>query len=265
MNIGKKVKEFYNKKGWNKKNGQYQDSINWEDNRLVAKKYISRCRLRLARLINKPFKKKKYDLSLEVGCGPIQYKEYLKYHEKFKINYFLDISQKALDEAKKIKVQNTKFICANIVNYKFKNKFNLIVMNHVLYHIDNKYQKKVIYNLINALEKKGKLFVTYNNKYSLWNIVFFIPQIIFNLFKSSERKIYFYKFSMKWWSQFEIKNTIKIKKYPLRSISSRESKILIPDNSFGKKILDKVFVCEKKFPKLFLKLGTFYIIEITKK
>ena len=83
MNTEKKLKEFYNNKGWNKKNGQFQDSIYWEDNRTVARKYVSKCRLRLAKLINRSLNKKNYNSSLEVGCGPIQYKEYLKYHAKF--------------------------------------------------------------------------------------------------------------------------------------------------------------------------------------
>ena len=68
---------------------------------------------------------------------------------------------------------------------------------------------------------------------------------------------------MKWWKQFE--NITKIKKYVLRSISSRESKLLIPNNNFGKKIFKFLFNFENKFPNFFLNNGTYYILEITKK
>jgi len=265
MNIEKKLQEFYNKRGWLKQNGRFKDSIYWEDNRHVAKEYVSKCRLRLAKQINKSLNKRNFDLSLEVGCGPIQYKEYLKYFTKFKENHFLDISQKALDEAKKIAKHNSKFICKDVTKFKSKIKYNVIIINHVLYHINKKHQKIVINNLINALRKEGRLFITYNNKYSIWNIIFYIPQILFNLFKSNKRKIYFYRFPIKWWSQFKNKKSIEIKKYPLRSISSRESKIFIPNNGLGKKILAKIFQFEKKFPNFFLNVGIFYIIEITKK
>ena len=58
---------------------------------------------------------------------------------------------------------------------------------------------------------------------------------------------------------------MKLNKYPLRSISSRESKLFIPNNKIGIKILNFLFDLEKKFPKFFLLFGTFYIIEITQK
>ena len=261
----KNIKEFYDKSGWHKKNdkGQYQDSLLWEDNREVAKKYVSNCRLRLAELINTSFNNKRCNLSLEVGCGPIQYVEYKQYYNHFNENHFMDISQQALKEAKKVAKPNSKFICNSAVNLNDKNKYDIIVINHVLYHIDKNEQKIVVRNLINALKDGGKLYITYTNKFSIWNIIFYIPQIIFNLLKNKNRKIYFYTYPIKWWNQFENEN--KLNKHPLRSISSRESKLLIPDNNSGKKILNILFNLEKKFPKFFLYFGTYYIVEITKK
>ena len=83
-NAEKKLREFYNSKGWHKKNSKdkYQDSILWEDNREVAKNYVSKCRLRLAEIIETSFINKICKLSLDVGCGPIQYEEYKKYYQK---------------------------------------------------------------------------------------------------------------------------------------------------------------------------------------
>lgn len=261
----KNLREFYNKRGWHKRNStnQYEDSVLWEDNRPVAKKYISKCRLRLADLIEISFKNANTNLSLDVGCGPIQYIEYQKYYNKFKENHFLDISQQALDEAKNVAKSNSKFICKSAINFNDKNKYDVIICNHVLYHIDKNDQKSVVKNLINALKIDGKLYITYTNKYSIWNIIFFFPQIIFNLLKSKKRKIYYFIHPIKWWTQFE--KEFKLIKYPLRSISSRESKLFLPNNNFGKKMLDYLFNLENKFPKLFLRIGTFYIIEITRR
>lgn len=264
-NAEKKLREFYNSKGWHKKNSKdkYQDSILWEDNREVAKNYVSKCRLRLAEIIETSFINKICKLSLDVGCGPIQYEEYKKYYQKFKENHFLDISNQALNEARKVAKKNSKFICESAVNFKEKNKYNVIIMNHVLYHIDKDDQKIVINNLINALDKNGELFVTYTNKRSFWNFIFYFPQLIFNIFKSNNRKIYFYTHSVKWWQQFN--NNVKIKMFPLRSLSSRESKILIPNNYYGKKFFNLLFNLEKKYPNFFIKFGVYYIVQITKK
>lgn len=264
-NIEKNLREFYNNKGWhkNKLDDHYEDSVLWEDNREVSIDYVSKCRLRLAKLVENSCKLNNCNISLDVGCGPIQYSEYKKYYEAFKENHFLDISQKALDEASKVAKPNSKFICKSALEFKDENKYNAIIINHVLYHIDKNDQKEVIYNLINALKSNGKLYITYTNRYSIWNLIFYIPQLIFNLIKSKERRIYFYTYSINWWNQFH-KNT-NIKKYVLRSISSRESKLLIPNNNFGKKVLNFLFNLEKKFPNFFLFLGTYYIVEITKK
>lgn len=261
----KNLKEFYNNKGWQKKSSSnfYEDSLLWEDNRKVATDYVSNCRLRLAKLIEHSCNFNNSDISLDVGCGPIQYSEYQKYYEKFKENHFLDISQKALDEASKVARLNSKFICKSALEFKDQNKYNTIIINHVLYHIDKNEQKNVINNLINALKSNGKLYITYTNKYSIWNIIFYLPQLVFNLVKSKKRRIYFYTYPMKWWRQFNYKT--KVKKYVLRSISSRESKLLVPNNGLGKKILNILFNLEKKFPNIFLLIGTYYIIEITKK
>ena len=182
-NAEKNLREFYNKRGWHKKNlsNQYEDSVLWEDNRAVATKYVSKCRLRLADLINVSYKNKECNLSLDVGCGPIQYDEYQEYYNKFRENHFLDISQQALDEAKNVAKPNSKFICKSAINFKDENKYDIIICNHVLYHIDKNDQKFVVKNLIKALKNKGKLYITYTNKYSIWNIIFYLPQIIFNL------------------------------------------------------------------------------------
>tara|TARA_A100001011_G_scaffold142431_1_gene150431 strand:- start:805 stop:1605 length:801 start_codon:yes stop_codon:yes gene_type:complete len=260
----KNLKEFYNSRGWHKKNNDthYQDSVLWEDNREAAKEYVSKCRLRLAHKINKNDNYSNYSLSLDVGCGPIQYEEYNQYYNRFDENHFLDISQKALDEAKNNARPNSKFICQSAVKFDEKNKYDLILCNHALYHMDRFDQKKVIQNMISGLKSKSKLYITYTNRYSIWNFIFFLPQKIFNLFKSENRKIYFYTHPISWWRQFNKEYNLKI--YPLRTISSRESKLLIPNNSIGKKLFSYLYDFEDKYPKLSLYLGTYYIVEIEK-
>ena len=174
----------------------------------------------------------------------------------------MDISQQALNEAKKVAKNNSKFICKSALNLKDIDVYDIIIINHVLYHIDKNDQKIVISNLINALKIGGKLYITYTNKNSIWNLIFDIPQLIFNLPKNKKRKIYFFTYPIKWWGQFERKN--QINKYPLCSISSRESKLLIPDNSLGRKILNLLFNLKNNFQIFLFILALIILLKLRK-
>ena len=254
-----KMSDFYNNLGWHKteKTNIFLDSLLWEDNRKVADKYVSKCRLRIIDFIES-----NKNTSLDVGCGPIQYKEYFKYYEKFKFNHFLDISKSAIDKAKLVARPGSKFYCQSASTFQNKNYYDFILCNHALYHMDKSIQKKVVLNLIYSLNKNGKIIITYTNKFSVWNFIFLIPQIIYDIFKNKKRKIYHYSYKQNWW--YSLSDVAKIKLHPLRSISSRESKMLIPNNKFGAKIFDLLLKLENKFPKFFLYFGTYYIIEIKK-
>jgi len=81
----KNVSNFYNKKGWKSKNNITLDSNLFEDNRVVAKNYVKKCRLKIMNYI--PKKGKNF---LDFASGPIQYKEYLKYSNNFKYRHCVD-------------------------------------------------------------------------------------------------------------------------------------------------------------------------------
>jgi 2-polyprenyl-3-methyl-5-hydroxy-6-metoxy-1,4-benzoquinol methylase len=49
----------------------------------------------------------------------------------------MDISQQALNEAKKV----SKFICKSALNLKDIDVYDIIIINHVLYHIDKMIKK----------------------------------------------------------------------------------------------------------------------------
>jgi 2-polyprenyl-3-methyl-5-hydroxy-6-metoxy-1,4-benzoquinol methylase len=53
----------------------------------------------------------------------------------------MDISQQALNEAKKVAKNNSKFICKSALNLKDIDVYDIIIINHVLYHIDKMIKK----------------------------------------------------------------------------------------------------------------------------
>ena len=87
---------FYNSVGWELNEGVSEDAKRWEDLRECAQEYVSKCRLRICQHIPE-----KGDYILDMASGPIQYKEYLEYSKNFEKRYCVDLSSKALDEARK--------------------------------------------------------------------------------------------------------------------------------------------------------------------
>ena len=106
--INKKLKyvnKFYNESGWHKESKDTLDAILFEDLRDCAKKYVSKCRLRLINYIPK-----KGANLLDFASGPIQYPEYLKYSKNFKLRHCVDFSKLAIKIAKKNLEKEANFI-----------------------------------------------------------------------------------------------------------------------------------------------------------
>src|SRR5512143_479083 len=94
--VKQEVREFYDQVGWQEvSQGVYQNA-HYEDLRPVARDYIHRCHLRVARHL-KPAGR----FLLDAGSGPIQYPEYLEYSRGYQYRVCADISITALKEARK--------------------------------------------------------------------------------------------------------------------------------------------------------------------
>lgn len=91
------VQSFYDNEGWIKdREGNYQDAVIYEDLREVSKEYLNKCHDRVNRYLPSSGK-----YLLDAASGAIQYSAYLQYSAKFKYRVCIDLSFKALIEAKK--------------------------------------------------------------------------------------------------------------------------------------------------------------------
>src|ERR1700728_1252264 len=107
-----KVKSFYEGQGWSTNdNGDTTDAQLFEDLRPIAQNYVRACRRKIL-----SFLPSTGDRFLDAASGPIQYPEYLEYSRGFKKRVCVDISQKALDEAKTKLGEKGEFHCASLVN-----------------------------------------------------------------------------------------------------------------------------------------------------
>ena len=115
----KSIKQFYNHEGWKNISNRTTDANLFEDLRPVAKKYVSKCRLRVLNEIPQKGGKN----FLDFASGPIQYKEYLKYSKKYKYRHCVDFSEDAIKIAKKKLKKHGKYYCDDFNKIRFKKDF----------------------------------------------------------------------------------------------------------------------------------------------
>ncbi len=129
--IKQQVQDFYNRVGWQQVSaGTYQNAT-YEDLRPVAREYVHRCHLRVARHLAPTG-----EMLLDAGCGPIQYPEYLEYSRGYQRRVCLDISSVALQEARQRIRKHGLFVIGDIANLPFKaNAFDGLVSLHTIHHL----------------------------------------------------------------------------------------------------------------------------------
>ena len=133
-----KVRKFYDAIGWSKESSGYYQNARYEDLRPVSAEYIHKCHLRIT-----PYFAKGGKFLLDVGCGPIQYPEYLTYSEHYERRVCADISITALREARNRIGEKGFFVVCDAANLPFKKEcMDGMVSLHTFHHLDLGEQKK---------------------------------------------------------------------------------------------------------------------------
>ena len=154
-----KVSKFYNKVGWETNDGITEDAIRFEDLRESAKDYLSKCRLRVLRHIPETGEN-----ILDMGSGPIQYKEYLQYSRNFKKRYCVDLSSNALEGAKKKIGDHGVFLKGSFFDIPLEeNFFDCAISLHTIFHIDKEKQEEAVRKLIYVTKPGQPIIVVYSN------------------------------------------------------------------------------------------------------
>ncbi len=150
-----KVRRFYDAIGWSKESSGYYQNARYEDLRPVSAEYIHKCHLRIT-----PFFATGGKNLLDVGCGPIQYPEYLTYSEKFERRVCADISITALREARNRIGDRGFFVVCDAANLPFrKESMDGMVSLHTFHHLDLTEQKKAWQETWRVLKEKSTAVV----------------------------------------------------------------------------------------------------------
>ena len=264
-NAERKVSEFYNNKGWkNSNSSDFLDAVIFEDLRQCAKSYLRKCRLKILKFI--PVSG---DYILDMASGPIQYNEYLKYSENFKLRYCVDLSKDALKIAES-KIRNKgKYLHGSFFDLNIENNFfDCSLSLHTIYHIHKNSQEEAVRKIIKVTKKNAPIIIIYENPHSLERIISYpinvIKKILSSLIKKNKQNdIYFWVHNMDWWKRFSDETNFKI--YPWRTFSGKAQKILFPNNLLGKYMFNILWYFENLQPSIIKYISRYTMIVLYKK
>jgi SAM-dependent methyltransferase len=199
------------------------------------------------------------ELILDAGSGPIQYPEYLEYSTGFAKRVCVDLSQRALDEARTQLGERGEYVRASLLDLPFPDDyFDAEVSLHTIYHVESEHQEDAVRELLRVLKPRARAVVVYANPDRL-------AARLKRLARRPQRPdgpIYFFAHPLSWWRRFSDEAAIEL--VPWRSLNANESRRLIPDNAFGARIFGRVLAFERAFPRSATWAGCYPMIILTK-
>lgn len=156
--VKEQVREFYETVGWRRiGEGLYQNA-RYEDLRPVARQYLRRCHLRVARHLPASGK-----YLLDAGSGPIQYPEYLEYSKGFQYRVCLDLSRLGLAEARQRIGPHGLFVVGDVAHLPFVGEaFEATVSLHTIHHLPPEEHRLAFQEFLRALRPGGRGVVVYS-------------------------------------------------------------------------------------------------------
>lgn len=260
------IKDFYDGQGWEFSDSQSHDAVINENLTEVGSAYVRKVRLRIKEQLGFG------ENLLDIGCGPIQYEEYLAYSDMFKHRVCVDLSEKALKVAeKKIGHKGTCIVgdYMSLAPLDFAPYDGATLIN-VLYHIDKDLQAVLVRKILSELNVEKRLVVVYSNPYTISAALTRIGVFGKHLFKRALHKrnqselgnpIYFYRHKPKFWKQFSDEASIAV--YSWRTFSPPLERILFRRLLLGKLGLQALFILEHF--SLWAKFSEYQMIVLTKK
>jgi SAM-dependent methyltransferase len=255
VSVEDRVRDFYDERGWHADSGEYADAQLWEDLRPVAAEYVSACRRKVL-----DYLPPSGQLLLDAGSGPIQYPEYLEYSAGFAKRVCVDVSQRALDEARAKLGERGDYLRASLLDLPFpSDTFDAVVSLHTIYHIDADRQEQAVRELIRVLAPGAAAVVVYANPERL---VARLKGLVRRQPSPDPGPIYFFAHPLWWWQRFADEADVKI--VPWRSLNANESRKLIPDSALGARIFRALLSFERTFPRFAAWAGCYPMIVLTK-
>lgn len=245
--MNNQVGKFYDEIGW-KYTGQFsEDSIINENLHPAASEYVSKVRGRIQEKIGKGAS------LLDVGCGPIQYPEYVSLSEEFDTRVCVDLSYEALKLAKQKIGKRGLYLHGDFLNLEIAQygPFDGAVLINVLYHIEKERQEMIVNKILKNLAPTGRLIVIYSNPKSVSAVFTRIGVLVKRMIKGkvkldfsrNKNPIYFFQHNRAFWKRFN--GIAKVEIFPWRTMNPQIEKLFFKNLFFAKHLFKILFEIEK--------------------
>jgi SAM-dependent methyltransferase len=243
------VKDFYDNEGWKYAGANSRDAIINENLTEIASNYVHSVRMRIFHAIGSG------SSLLDVGCGPIQYSEYVEYSQNFKTRVCVDLSSEALKLAKEKIGDHGDFIVGDYLLLPTPKSapFDGATLINVLYHVKREDQEKLVRKILNDLKPGAKLVIVYSNPHSPSAVITkILVQVKRQLGLLTSRKnrathgnpIYFFRFPLDFWKRFEDQAEVQIRAW--RTFSPALEKLMFRKHFFGAGLFRIIFKLENQ-------------------
>ena len=276
------MQSFYDEVGWAKGDaGDFEDALIWEDLRPVSARYIHDCHVRVNRSLGERGR-----FLLDAASGPVQYPEYLTYSEKYHRRVCVDISFRALVEAKRKLGDRGLYVLGDITNLPFLDgSMDAIVSLHTIYHVPADEQGKAVTELYRVLAPGRSGVIVYNWYESVLTRLLMKPapaiQNVKNFFKRRVGRdgssspaaaggapvkeppyIYFHSHPRKWFLAQGWSFPVEFRVW--RALSVPCMRTWIRPNGLGRATLKALYWLENRLPHFFGKYGEYPMIVLRK-
>jgi SAM-dependent methyltransferase len=246
-----RVSRFYNGPGWEATDGVTEDARRFEDLRPHAQAYVRGCRLRVLRHIPP-----RGEHLLDMASGPIQYPEYLEYSRGYRKRWCVDLSAKALEEARRRIGDHGEFLCGDFLDLDLEDSFfDCTVSLHTIYHIREDRQEEAVRKLLRVTKPGRPVIVVYANPDTLLDRAMRpVRKVRRRLGRApvpAQDSLYYFAHPLSWWERF--RNVADIRFEPFRALDSGHQGRLVPDNRAGERLLRGIAALEERLPGLFVR------------
>lgn len=211
---------------------------------------------------------------LDAGSGAIPHDEMLAYHQNYEKRICVDMSETALNEAKRKLGDRGVFILGDITKLPFKDgTIDSFVCCHAIYHVPKDDQEKVFSELVRILKSGSKGAVVYSWDKSVLEKLFrmlskFVclvakaPEVV-AINRGNAPGLYSWFHTRQWFT--EKKWLFDYEIYSYRLLSGDFIQKVLDSSLRSRLITSMATMLESKFPKFTGKYGKYPIIQIMRK
>ena len=151
------VKAFYDDYGWVKKPDEvFNDTAEFTEARPIAQAYLQHCNARIGKLLGSG------RFVLDAASGAIPHREYLTYSTNYQVRICVDLSIRALNEARAKLGARGLYLLGDITRLPLADGVvDSVISLHTIYHIPKNEQTTAVDELVRVTRPGGRVIIVY--------------------------------------------------------------------------------------------------------